>query len=242
MGSPVLVIAFFLALMALILIATDKILREKIWLLTACLFQNFWKKAEIEKFFNEYSPAAKKLYAHCKRHNAAVGFVKTRKGKSIVGLIPVIALNEKIFKEKIKTNGMLEMIIAHELGHVIVSNETPYADFLCAKPKKLTFCQIADEIAAWEKAFLILNELNIKIDEDLFWREAALLLGTHFKVFMSICDKIKTPRCPKMIDFLSTKIITKFRNFNQDDYAEIEKIFFAVNGELDIPKKNFIIE
>lgn len=243
MENPVLVLFFFLALMFLILFAKDENLREKTCLIIKIRFQNLRKKAEIKKFFNEYSPAAKKLYEECARNNIAVGFVKNHSGAAVSGPAPVIALNNFFLKEISKASGLLELIFVHELGHILADNEKPWTEFWCAKPGKLTFCRLSDEIAAWEKAFLILKEMHIKIDDDVFWREAALRLGTHLNYFQHVCDKIKTPRCPKITAFLFTEIMTKFRNFKQEDLAEIEKIMFSVrNNEIVIPEKNFIIE
>lgn len=244
MQTLVLITVLYFSLAAFILLFRDKNTRNAIYLLSKVLLQNFLKKSEIEKFFNEYSPAAKKLYAHCAKFKVKVGFAKTvgAGGISICGIIPSVAVNEKLLEKKSGTNGLLELILVHELAHVLVDKKTRWTDFSCVIGRKLIFCNIASEIAAWEKAFLILKELDIKIDDDIFWREAALRLGTYLRYFTFICDKIKTPRCPRMLDFLSSEAITKFRNFGQKEYDEIEKMFFHPSDRLNIPEKNFIIE
>lgn len=243
MQTLVLILILYFSLIALILLFRNRNSRNVIYLISKVLLQNFLKKSDIEKFFNEYSPAAKKLYAHCVESKVKVGFAKSvRVGISILGVIPVIVANEKFFKEKSETNGLLELILVHELAHILVDKKTRWTNFSCARGKKIIFCNIASEIAAWEKAFLILKELDIKIDADVFWREAALRLGTHLRYFAFVCDKIKTPRCPRILDFLSSEVITKFRNFSQKEYDEIEKMFFYPQNQLDIPEKNFIIE
>jgi len=197
-------------------------------------------RPKIEKFLNNHSSASKKIYKYCVNLNIKIIFTKKYAGRSIY-LSPkrqYIFLNKNLFSKKISANGLLELIITHEIGHLVLNRHK--ASFFCNK--KNINCSIWEEKTAWEKAMKIFSELEIKIDQDLFWQKAAFPFATHLFIFTKEnCDEIIKADCPLLIIFLNSPIIKKVANFSKEEQQIVLTMITNYNY-IFTPPFNFIIE
>lgn len=182
-----------------------------------------------EKFFKSQSNAARKLYAECEKMKIKVGFGII--GGKYCGIAFPMKKRNYIFLDvsylSRNTNGLLEISLAHEIGHYLIHREPPIE--FCEQ-KNIT-CELLREKMAWEASFGLLKKLDIAVDEDAFWKRARAAFATHIRDFtLKNCDAVPKLNCSRVFEFFPSPL------FKEASDEEIKKYL------LEIPETNIIAE
>lgn len=183
-----------------------------------------------EKFFKNQSKAARKLYDCGKQIGAKISI--TRVNGRYSGVVFFIKRKTYIFFDNsylyADTNGLLEISLAHELGHCLTRSEPPIE--FCGQ-KKMN-CELIREKLAWDAAFALFKELKITIDEEAFWNRARAAFATYVRTFIpKECDAIPKLECSRAFEFFPSPL------FKETSDEEIKKYLFEI-PETDIIKSD----